>query len=640
MSGIYGVWNSDKKNSDEADRNRLRSWNLAYGRGDENLSLDGSLYFGCSRESYSEKLPQSRPILVRNGKYAVVDALLYNRKELLDEGEFEEALSDEELLFSYVEKFGPEKLKDVNGDFAGVIFDTENNTCILFRDHMGVRPLYYYEDGELLVFSSDIRGLVSMEAVDVSVNERWLWHSLAGSAYLGTEHTEFAHIFCVKPGAYRVYSLKGMCIRSEQKIYWQPGKKKVHLSSEKAYIERMRELIVDAVKRRLDAVSGPVGAELSGGLDSGVIDILLRRMGREAIYFSWSASPEEIPFAEKDERLVIEDICKQENIVCHYRGKGIRFAEDCVLHQKMRAIGVEPNMAAGPFRRYVFPPYINTLQITQSAQYINEGGAKVIFTGHGGDEGVSHRCNPYEMFYHKEYVQYFRYMWDSTAGLKHRLYKTVMRSRKNLTSTRRELRSAFVGEYILKDMLKKEFVKKYQTEKGSASTYAYDPCTYVRVGGSRNRLDVVALLGAYCGARYLIPYLDYRVIDYALSIPRHLYLRANKNRYIFREAFRDIMPESLYRLAGKEDTSWKSVEKKEPGEQEEKEYMARKRRLFFMLDRERWEGCLDWDALEKWVVTPRSEVEETQDMAMFFGIDHCLSFQNLITFSRIVKDEK
>ncbi len=639
MSGIYGVWTPGTKGPDTTEKKGLRSWNLAYGSNDESLVI-GDAYLGCSRESCSDTLPQSRPVLVREGKYAVADALLYNREELMKEGGFTEELSDEELLFLYVEKFGTEKLKDVNGDFAGAIFDTEKNTCTLFRDHMGVRPLYYYENGELLAFSTDIRGLVSMDAVDVTVNESRLWHNLSGAACLSTEHTEFANIVCVKPGTFTVFSLKEMCITQDRRVYWQPGKKKVRRSSEKEYIQRMRELITDAVKRRLDAVSGPVGAEMSGGLDSGVIDILLHRMGRETFYFSWSASPAEIPFAENDERLPIEDICKQEKVVCHYRGKGMRFEEDCVLHQKMRAIGTEPNMAAGPFRRYVFPPHINTLQITQTAQYVHENGAKVIFTGHGGDEGVSHRCNPYEMFYHKEYFRYFKYMWDSTSGLKHRLYKTVMRSRKNLTVTRKELRNPFVGEYAVSGILNPEFAEKHKAEKGSACTYAYDPCTYVRDGGSRNRLDVVALLGAYCGARYLIPYLDYRVIDYALSIPRHLYLRANKNRYIFREAFRDIMPDSLYRLTGKADTSWASVEKKEPDEQENKEYMERKKRLFSMLDKERWEDYLDWEALEGWVNASRSKEEETRDMAYFFGIDYCLGFQNLVTFSKAVKEEK
>lgn len=79
---------------------------------------------------------------------------------------------------------------------------------------------------------------------------------------------------------------------------------------------RLRELITDSVKRRLDVFPDIIGAELSGGLDSGVIDILINRLGREAVYYSWSFSPQDLPDVPNDERQVIADICEQENIIC------------------------------------------------------------------------------------------------------------------------------------------------------------------------------------------------------------------------------------------------------------------------------------------------------------------------------------
>jgi len=168
-------------------------------------------------------------------------------------------------------------------------------------------------------------------------------------------------------------------------------------------------------------------------------------------------------------------------------------------------------------------------------------------------------------------------------------------------------------------------------------TFAYDPLSYIRTGGSRNRLDVVALLGAYFGARYIVPYSDYRVIDYAVSIPRHMYLKNQKNRYIFKETFQDIMPESLYNLTGKEDTSWRNAEKKE---KDPAEYIERKKRLFGMLDREYWDKYLDWDVMETWANTSLDLADENQDMAMFIGIDACLGLQNLITFSRAIEPKE
>ncbi len=639
MSGIYGVWQPFRQTEQKSmELGKLKSWNKAYGTQFANTDADGNCHMGCFVEKLHESALQSSPVLVFNGCYAVLDVVLYNREELLAKGEFTEKLSDEELLFQFIETFGYAQLKEVNGDFAGAIYDSKKQQLTFFRDHMGVRPLFYYTNGQGLAFSTDIRGLLSMQSTDVTVAEKWLWCKVAGGACFGTENTEFANIFCVKPASYMTFSLEENKLQCDKKTYWQIGTKKVRLSSEKEYQKRLKELITDSIQRRLNAVSGLVAGELSGGLDSSIIDILIHRLGREAAYFSWSASPAELPYAENDERLIVKDICEQENIVCKFSEKSVRIGEDSVMYRKVKAVGMEPEMNAGLYRRYAFPPYISTLQIAKVAQYANDHGAKVVFTGHGGDETVSHRCNPYELFYNKEYGHYLYYMWESTKEEKHRLYTTLLRCRRNLTVSRKKLTSPFVSEFASKEMLRKELYEKYASKKGTPNYFAYDPITYIRNGGSRNRLDVVALLGAYGGARYIAPYLDYRVADYAVSIPRNLYLKHGTNRYIFKETFKDIIPESLYTLTGKEDTSWRNVEKTE---QDPVEYLERKQRLVGMLDRSYWDNYLAWDVLEQWSTSPLASADENQDNAMFSGVDACLSLQNLITFSRAIepKDE-
>jgi len=637
MSGIYGVWQPLTELEKTNELKKLSSWNKAYGNEWENIYVEDKAFLGCAYEKLSISAPVSSPVLHKNNKYAVIDAVLYNRDEIEKRGSFADTFSDEELIFEYIEKFGFDELKTVNGDFAGAIYDTEQDTFVLFRDHMGVRPLFYSVEEQRLSFSTDIRGLVSMQYTDVTVAEKWLYNTITGKSTLNTENTEFSHIYCVKPASYLTFTCNGTGIEHNTVSYWKIGTKKIRLSSEEAYKERLRELITDSISRRLDAISGLVGAELSGGLDSSVIDILIHRLGREAIYVSWSASPEEIPYAKNDERFIVEDICRQENVNCHYLSKVLRFRGDDIINEKMRALGLEPDMNSGIARRYVLPPYINTLQIGQVAQYVNEHGAKVVFTGHSGDEGVSHRCNPYELFYHREYYHYLKYMWDSTSGLKHRFYTTLLRISKNLFSSARKLRNPFVSNFETKSILKKDFLDKYSSDKGAPLTFAYDPLSYIRTGGSRNRLDVVALLGAYFGARYIVPYADYRVIDYAVSIPRNMYLKNQKNRYIFKETFKDIMPERLYNLESKEDTSWRNAEKKE---KDPTKYIEKKQRLSGMLDREYWDKYLDWEEIEKWANTPLDSMDENADMAMFIGIDACLGFQNLITFSRAIEPEE
>lgn len=636
MSGIYGYFGMEaKQNLFRADADKLSLWNKAYGNDGEDIFTVRSAVLGCFLEKLSGNVGKSSPVLKKNETYAVIDAVLYNRTNLLEKIGLSGDCSDEELLFEYIENFGPEMLKEVNGDFCGAIYKEDENRLLLFRDHMGIRPLFYYFDNDGVVFSTDIRGLLAMKGVNNAVNEKWLWGKLTGAAYMGTENTEFSHVFCVKPASYMTFLLEKSGMVAEKKEYWKLGSKKIRLSSEQAYIDRLRELITDAVKRRLDVISGPIGAELSGGLDSGVIDILIHRMGRECIYFSWSASPEDIPYAERDERRRINDICEKEGITCNYGGKTMVFNEESIPTRRVRQIGLNPALDEGPYRMYALPPYVNTLTIAETSQFMNRRGVNVVFTGHGGDEGVSHRGNPYELFYHKEYIAYWKYMWSQTEGRRIRPYQTLKLCYKNLIKTRKQLRGAYEDVFPAKDIVKKEFCEKCAMLERPSLKFAYDTKAYISGGGSRNRLDVMALLGAYSGARYIAPYMDYRLVDFAVSIPRHMFLKHKKNRYIFREAFKDLMPESLYTVTDKESGSWTNYQKEQ---QSEEEYRKQKAWYVSLLNREYWDAYLDWDALEDWVTQERSEENAMKDKGNFRCISMCVLLQNVVTRSKEVHE--
>lgn len=635
MSGIFGYAQSiGEENNGNMEINPMLLWNRAYGRDGEEIYEGWNFGIGCCYEKLSDTAKRSNPVLKRNGKYAVIDALLYNREELLKKCGSREELSDEELLFSYIEGFGPDALSDVNGDFSGAIYDEQEKKLVLFRDHIGVRPLFYYVDEKRVAFSTDIRGIIALRQLDASVDEEWIYKTVAGYIAIGTEVTEFAHIFCVKPAGYITLSLAENEVKIEKNTYWTLGSKKIKLSSEAEYRNRLRELITDSVKRRLDAVSGTVGAELSGGLDSGVIDILIHRLGRECVYFSWSVDPKELPYAEGDERLVIADICKQEHITCNYGGRYMNLGADSSLGLSMQQTGVSVNQEEQPVFRYALPPYINAMTICETSEFINRNGARVVFTGHGGDEGVSHRCNAYEMFYHREYYHFLRHMWSTTHGQRFRVIKTLKNCRKNFRLAKEKFNQPFKNPFAAPQLLAADFTARFDEKNMPVSHFAYDPKEYIREGGSRNRLDNIALLGAYSGARYLVPYLDYRVADFAVSIPRHLYLKGNKNRYLFREAFKDLMPESLYTLRIKADNSRKNIE---PDPDWYEKFARKKEEVVAKLDREYWKKYLNFEEIDAWLHRGKpSEEERFQEDCIMSCLFACATVQNLIEKSREV----
>ncbi len=635
MSGIYGFIKS-QSSTNQINITSMQLWNYAYGKDTVETYETKDFSMGCCYEQISSTSHCYQPILEKKTKYSVIDAILYNREELLNLCHSDHSISDEELLLSYIDSFGLDALKNVNGDFCGAIYDTQDETLILFRDHMGVRPLFYYADDTIIAFSTDIRGLLALPQTEHKINEDWIFKTVSGYLLTDTEATEYNHIFCVKPAGYMSFSYKNNKLLTEKHSYWQLGSQKIRLASEADYQKTLRDLITDAIQRRVNVSTNLVGAELSGGLDSGIIDILINRLGKECIYFSWSADPAVIPYAENDERLVIEDICKQENIHCFYNDISFDLDSTSNIANNMQQIGIKLNYNEGMPFRYLLPPYTNTPSLSASSQFLSRKGVKIVFTGHGGDEGVSHRCNPYELFYHHEFFQYFKFMWSFTHGQKHRIIRTLKTCYINLTQTRKKLITPFQGAIAAPELLQKDFKNKFSYTKMPALHFAYDPKTYINESGSRSRLDNIALQGAYSGVRYMVPYLDYRVIDFAVSIPRHLYMHGKINRYIFREAFKDIMPPSLYQQRFKEDFSRRNIEE-DPNWFEK--YSKQKQEAVNKLNRKYWSKYLNFDFIDSWLNQGQpSEEDRFHDSCILSCLSTCALAQNLIDRAKEVHE--
>jgi len=615
MSSVYGYCTiENRQTAAKFNLSALGYWNRPYGREAEETLADTNWALGCCIEHLTERYPFGGPILRDGEQLAVIDAVLYNRETLLETLEAPADTSDEDLLFQFISRKGMDALAQVNGDFAGAVFNRRDGSWILFRDHMGVRPLYWLKDGSGFAFSTDLRGLTAI--TEGTVNENQLFLRMMGYNDLSLLETEFAGIHCVPPASWLrvIPGEKGWELENHR--YWRLRQKKLRLKNEKAYAKAMGELITDAVKRRLDAVSGLVGGELSGGLDSGVVDILISRLGREGRFFSWSQSPEEQPLREgEDERKIIRDICLQENISCDY----CRF---------------EDRMSPEEMLQRCHPPFVNTLTISQTAAHLGSQGVRAIFTGHGGDEGVSHRMNLTELWEHREYASFFKAIWDTTEGRSLRLLRTAKRSWRQIRHNDPLLRLPYHNTDINTEKFLAPAFRQRMEEKTEKSPlyFAYDPVKYIGQGGSRRRLDNLALQGGENGVRYMIPFLDYRVIDFAVSIPRRLYLKKGVNRWIFREAFREIIPESLYRVRYKDTPSQRGGEA--PADQRERFLRVRKQILGW-LDREFWREYLDFEAIEGFTL-PEDYTPEAYTKAVFALEDlmQCCKLHNTASQSK------
>ncbi len=623
MSGIFGV--VSKECIDNKDYLGLELWNKGYGDGDVQSYTSDKYLYGICHESVKKSVLKERFILEKNQCRAVIDALIFSK--------YDNGCSDEQFIFDTIYEKGISSLVDVNGDFSGAFWSEKKGELVLFRDHCGVRPLFYYIDDARVIFSSDIRGIISIRDVNADINEEWLYKTLEGYSDITPADTEYKNIKCVPFGGYISFWFTENDIKTTTGYYWKPGEKKIRFKNREQYTVELRKLVEDAVRIRAEVSELPVGAELSGGLDSGVISLILAEMDKRCFYFSWTPGVEDLTYADKDERYVINDICEKAGIDCYHGKLSVNFDRIDVI-KKSFPLKTDSTSELPFFLEYVFPNYINTTPIYETAAFLKEKGVKLVFTGHGGDEGISHRGDPYELFYSHEYYRYLRLMYSRTSRDKHRIIKTISLIRKNLLEAEAEFKVPFVymnsgGDKVVNE----KFSMKYKRERMPVVSFSFDPKSYIVNGGSRNRLDVLSFFGACTGVRYMAPFMDYRVVDFALGIPRYLYFNWFWDRYIFREAFKDIMPKSLYKQRDKESYSYNSLPQAAPIKEDPEKIIASKVRYLSILDRNKWSKYLDYSFLDEW---SRTGEKRDDDIAILNALMACIQAENVVKRSREV----
>ena len=188
------------------------------------------------------------------------------RNDLKEQGyEFKSETDTEVLLLGYKE-WGDDVLDRVNGQYAFCIYDKPGRELFLARDRAGINPLYYYWDGEQFIFTSEFKGILK-SGVEKSVSESALDYYLM-YGYTPPEQTIIEDAYKLRPGTYLRFDLDGNMVE-EQTTYWEASFNTTITTKEKA-VKAIRSELDRAVQRRMIA-DVPVGAFLSGGLDSSAV---------------------------------------------------------------------------------------------------------------------------------------------------------------------------------------------------------------------------------------------------------------------------------------------------------------------------------------------------------------------------------
>jgi asparagine synthase (glutamine-hydrolysing) len=213
----------------------------------------------------------------------VFNGEIYNYRELckglLDRGHHFKTHSDGEAIIHLYEEKGPDCLRDLNGMFAIALWDHRNKRLLLARDRAGEKPLYYWLDGQTLVFGSEIKALLKYPGISQAIDPAALSHYFfygyfpsPSSVYAGIKKLPAAHYMVVENGAIQIDA------------YWRPQEylrspdaAPVTAREERDLVEELALRLRQAAESRLVS-DVPLGVFLSGGIDSSVIVAIMSEL--------------------------------------------------------------------------------------------------------------------------------------------------------------------------------------------------------------------------------------------------------------------------------------------------------------------------------------------------------------------------
>jgi len=279
------------------------------GPDDEGVHVDGHAAIGMRRLAIIDVNTGQQPMSGEDGRIVVVfNGEIYNFQELAEElrgaGHRFRTRSDTEVIVHAWEQWGEDALARLRGMFGIAVWDIASRTLWLARDRAGIKPLHYAQSGGRLVFGSEIKSLLADPRVPRDIDPASLDH-YCSFLYTPPDRSIFAAIRKLPPG----HVLRWNDGQVSTRQYWDLPDESFRGSEQEA-AARLRELLGDAVRSHMIS-DVPLGAFLSGGIDSSaVVALMARASGQRVKTFSIGfeeATHDELPHAREVARLFDTD---------------------------------------------------------------------------------------------------------------------------------------------------------------------------------------------------------------------------------------------------------------------------------------------------------------------------------------------
>jgi asparagine synthase (glutamine-hydrolysing) len=595
MSGIVGIFNKNSRTIERPVLERMLQTLAHRGPDASNLWQGEQIGFGhCMLWTTPESLNEVLPFHQGTADLVITaDARIDNREELFDALNLNPlsnpSITDSELILAAYQKWGKDCPNHLIGDFVFAIWDIQNQTLFCARDHFGIKPFYYYSCNEYFIFASEIKALLFFPGLLHQLNEIRIADYFIEPMLEDTSTTIYEGIFRLPPAHWmNVVASKA----SHSGRYWAlDSTKTVTLLTDADYALAFRDIFFEAVRCRLRSAF-PVGAHLSGGLDSSTVTCVAHEILRPT-------SDKLHTFSNIFDRIVS---CDEREYFNHVLAQG-----DYIPH-------FIPADQSGPlsewqeFFQYFDEPFLGPSHFLVHGlnRATQAAGVRICLDGFDGDTVVSHGA-----YYFKELAQqgdWKTFIAEAQAISQHfdaapgtlllgyalpylselaqkgqwlTFAKRVNEIGANFTISRRRLwiqhgLKPVVPKWILRifrhlrygrqvadqphQILNplfierpniKEFCKSRELTQAEPSTVREDQQRVLNSGTYTHVLE----LSDQCASAFSIevrhPFMDKRLVEFCLALPPEQKLKSGWSRVVMRRAMAGILPEPIQWRGGK-----------------------------------------------------------------------------------------
>ncbi|HHJ13950.1 MAG TPA: asparagine synthase (glutamine-hydrolyzing) [Gammaproteobacteria bacterium] len=555
MCGIAGIIGREAGGR-FGDASLARMVRLLHHRGPdhEGVYRGEGVLLGHARLSIIDLEGGDQPVRNEDGRIQVVfNGEIFNyielREELIRCGHHFYTHSDTEVIVHAYEEYGDEFARHLNGQFAIALWDDARRRLLMLRDRPGIVPFFYTRRGATLLFASEVKALLAGLGESARLDGNGLdqlftfWSPVS-------PRTLFEGVRELPPGHMAVFEGGRLDVRA----WWRwdyPVDGDYLQDSEEALAARLHDLLVEATRIRLRS-DVPVGAYLSGGLDSSVLVSLIHHYGGVPLRtFSIGFEDEKLDEGRYQRELIEHLSAEHSSVQCRHQDIAAGF-RDTIWHTESSILRTAP------------------VPMGILSGLVREQGYRVVLTGEGSDEVLG----GYDIFKEAKIRRFWAMQPDSAfrASLLRRLYPYL-----DLSGGRGlgYVKNFFGTGLDQPDLPWFSHIPRWETTARIKTFYADDfaaalddPMQAMQetlpgdIGqwhpfNRAQHIEARSLMGGYLlcsqGDRMLMkhsvegrfPFLDHRVIEFARRLPPRLKMKVLNEKYLLKRAMRRYLPHSI-----------------------------------------------------------------------------------------------